>query len=177
MAKGTLKECTQVKEDKKTDAGSGESFSGNGPMNKNSRPGHWRPEAGQRALGIPVGSGAEARDPASSLTFSPLGPASPRRPGSPGGPCGETGEVTFLRGGSKFNFYSLPDSSQSRGPTHPYSQSLTTGPGGPAWPVAPGRPCWPYRLERTPQGWRMHTSHTAHGWHPPPQSLHTATHH
>lgn len=91
MAKGTLKECTQVKEDKKTDAGSGESFSGNGPMNKNSRPGHWRPETGQRALGIPVGSGAEARDPASSLTFSPLGPASPRRPGSPGGPCGETG--------------------------------------------------------------------------------------
>lgn len=50
-------------------------------------------------------------------------------------------EVTFLRGESKVIFYSLPGSGQSRGPTHSYSQSLTTGPGGPAWPVAPGRPC------------------------------------
>lgn len=78
-------------EDRETDAGSGEASAGNGPMNKNPRSGHWKPEADEWALGIPVGSGAEAGDPVSSLTFSPLAPASPRRPGSPGGPCGETG--------------------------------------------------------------------------------------
>lgn len=143
MAKGTLKECTQVKEDKKTGRQTQDpekASAGNGPMNKNLRPGHWRPETGQQALSTPVGSGAEARD---RHLLLPSPPWLQHRPGGQealGGPVGKP-EVTFLRGGSKFNFYSLPGSSQSRGPTHPYSQSLTTGPGGPAWPVAPGRPC------------------------------------
>lgn len=57
-----LKECTQMKKDKKTGRQTQaleKASAGNGPMNKNPRSGHWRPEA---ALGIPVRSGAEVCD-------------------------------------------------------------------------------------------------------------------